>query len=203
MQKVMTAETATSFGSVALVGRAQAGDAEAYDALVRPRMPRLLRLAQSILGNEQDAHDAVQDGCIRAWRELPRLRDPDRFEAWLWQIVIDGCRSALRGRRRASVREIAVDQMPDGEELAAATRPIADQLSAADLIRRAFARLDVERRTILVLHYVEERPITDIATLLNIPEGTAKWRLHAARAALERALESSDDERAAGLRPLR
>ena len=189
MRDVMTAEGTASRAAPTLVSRAQAGDAEAYDALVRPRMPRLLRLAQSILGNEHDAHDAVQESCLRAWRELPRLRDPERFEAWLWQIVINGCRSAMRGRRRASVREIAVDQMPDGEDLADATRPIADQLSAADLIRRAFARLDVERRTILALHYVEERPITDIAALLNIPEGTAKWRLHAARAALERALE--------------
>jgi RNA polymerase sigma-70 factor (ECF subfamily) len=176
-------------GSDALVRRAQSGDPAAYDALVRPRMHALLQLAQSILGNEHDAHDAVQESCLRAWQEIPRLRDPDRFEAWLWRIVINACRSALRGRRRATVREIAVDLMPPGEELADRAQPLDDELSGSDLVRRAFRRLDVDRRTILVLHYVDGRSVTDIAAVLNIPEGTAKWRLHAARASLERALE--------------
>ena len=58
-----------------------------------------------------------------------------------------------------------------------------------DLIRRAFGRLDVDKRTVLILHHVDERPVSDIARILRIPEGTAKWRLHAARRALERALE--------------
>jgi RNA polymerase sigma-70 factor (ECF subfamily) len=66
---------------------------------------------------------------------------------------------------------------------------LGEALSESDLIRRAFQRLDADKREILILHHVEERPVSDIAGLLGIPEGTAKWRLHAARQALERALE--------------
>jgi RNA polymerase sigma-70 factor, ECF subfamily len=177
---------------VALMTAVQAGDAAAFDALIRPRMERLLRLAISIVGNESDARDAVQDGCLQAWREAPRLRDPERFEAWLWRIVINRCRTTLRSRRRTSVREIAVDDMPPGRELRDPARTLGDELSGMDTIRRALGRLDPDRRTILVLHHVEHRPVTEIADLLGVPLGTAKWRLHAARQALERALEVED-----------
>lgn len=172
-----------------LVARAQAGDSEAFEALLRPRLDRLLRLAYSIAGNESDAHDAVQESCLRAWRDMPRLRDAARFEAWLWRIVVNACRSGLRGKRRTSVREIAVDQVSGDHELTDPGRPMGEALSAIDAIRRAFGRLDTNKRAILVLHHVDHRSILDIADLLGIPEGTAKWRLHAARKALERALE--------------
>lgn len=174
---------------LALVARAQAGDPAAYERLVGPRLERLLRLAYSILASEADARDAVQESCLRAWRELPRLREPERFEAWLWQIVINACRSALRSRRRISVREIAVDALASGSEPIGPGRSFAEALGVSDAIRQAFRRLDPDKRAILVLHHVEERSIADIAALLAIPEGTAKWRLYAARQALERALE--------------
>jgi RNA polymerase sigma-70 factor (ECF subfamily) len=173
----------------ALVERARVGDRLAFEALIGIRLERLLRLALSIVGNEADARDAVQESCLRAWRELPRLRDPDRFEAWLWRITINACRSSLRGRRRTSVHEIAVDDSSPGPEPAQPGNAFADDVTVKDAIRRAFRRLDPDKRSILVLHYVEERPVTDIARLLGIAEGTAKSRLHAARKALERALE--------------
>ena len=172
-----------------LVARAQQGDRAAFEALVVPRLGRMLRLTGSILANEADASDAVQDACLRAWRELPRLRDADRFEAWLWQIAVNACRSALRTRRRVRVREVAVDQMPAGFELPNRSQAFDESVSEGDLVRRAFSRLDPDKRAILVLHHVEERSITDIAQLLAIPEGTAKWRLFSARRALDRALE--------------
>jgi RNA polymerase sigma-70 factor (ECF subfamily) len=173
-----------------IVGRAQAGEAAAFEALVAPRLERLMRLALSILQNDADASDVVQDACLRAWRELPRLREPARFEAWLWQIVINACRSALRTRRRTHVREIAVETMPAGFEFVQPGRALAEDLSAIDMVNRAFRRLDPEKRAILVLHHVEERPILEIAGLLAIPEGTVKWRLFSARQALERALKA-------------
>ena len=175
--------------AVALVERAQAGDRSAYEALIRTRLDRLLRLALSIVGNEADARDAVQESCLKAWRELPRLRDAGRFEAWLWRIAINACRSSLRGRRRASVHEIAVDDTAAGSEPAQRGSAFTDDVTVKDAIRRAFRRLDSDKRSILVLHYVEERPVIEIARLLGIAEGTAKSRLHAARKSLERALE--------------
>ena len=171
------------------VARAQAGDQDAFESLIRPRFDRLLRLAFSIIHDESDARDAVQDGCLLAWRELPSLRDPDRFEAWLWRILINTCRTTLRGRRRVSIREIAIDSLPPGAEPTQLGRPFADEMVAGDAIARAFSRLDPDKRTILVLHHVEDRSIHEIAALMHVPEGTAKWRLHSARRALERALE--------------
>jgi RNA polymerase sigma-70 factor, ECF subfamily len=173
-----------------LVERAQAGDQAAYEALIRSRLERLLRLALSIVGNEADARDAVQESCLKAWRELPSLRDAERFEAWLWRITINACRSSLRGRRRANVHEIAVDDDASDAGPAQPGGEFADEVTVKDAIRRAFRRLDPEKRTILVLHHVEERPITEIAALLGIADGTAKSRLHAARRSLERALEA-------------
>lgn len=185
------AELDASGGTAALrlVESAQAGDRDAFEALVRARLERLLRLAISIVGNEADARDAVQDSCLRAWRELPRLRDADRFEAWLWRITINACRTSLRRRRRVAVHEIEVDDRSSDADPTEPRRPFADEVTVRDAIRRAFRRLDPDKCTILVMHYVDERPVTEIAQLLGIAEGTAKSRLFAARKALERAWE--------------
>lgn len=188
-QMMATAETMAGASEAALVARAQGGDQAAFEALVAPRIDRLLRLADSIVSDDADASDAVQETCLRAWRQLPRLREADRFEAWLWQIAINTCRSALRTRRRVNVREIPVETMPVGFDLPEPGRGVGDDLSAVDVVQRAFGRLHADKRAILVLHHVEERSIAEIAALLRIPEGTAKWRLFAARQALERALE--------------
>lgn len=175
---------------VALIELAQGGDADAFESLLRPRMERLLRIAQSIMANEADARDVVQDACLRVWRDLPRLRDPERFDSWLGKIVVNGCRSGLRGRRRVAVREIPTDAIePDSLRMPAAGGP-GDEESAAALLRRAFSRLDGDKRTIVVLHHIDGRSVLEIAKLLRIPEGTVKWRLHSARKALERALEA-------------
>lgn len=175
-------------GDAGLIERARLGDELAFDELIRPRLDRLLRLAISITANESDGRDVVQEACVHVWRDLPKLRDTARFDAWLSRIVVNGCRSSLRGRRRLAVREISMDA-------SAATEPSSpggtstDELSRADTIRRAFARLDPDKRSILVLHHVEGRSVADIAGVLQIPSGTVMWRLHAARRALERALE--------------
>ena len=171
-----------------LVEAARGGDAEAFDALIGPRLPRLLRLAGSILGSEADAADVVQDACLDAWRRLPSLRDPDRLDSWLAQMVVNDARDALRRRRRTQVREIEADVVEVEQEVGT-SRPLADAVTGAIAIRRAFERLRPDDRTILALHHVDQRPVTEIAIVLGIPEGTAKWRLHRARQALERALE--------------
>jgi len=173
---------------IGLVLRARGGDAVAFDHLIRPRIDRLLRIALSIMSNESDARDAVQDSCLRVWRELPRLRDPERFEAWLTRIVVNDCRTKLRGRRRSTVREIPAHLLVGGSELSGPRLGFAEALSDTDVVQRAFARLDADKRAILVLHHVEEQSIAEIAASMGIPEGTVKWRLHAARTSLERAL---------------
>lgn len=174
-----------------LLDRAAGGQPEAFDVLIRPRLDKLYRMALAITRSEADARDAVQEACVLAWRELPRLRQRDRFDSWLAQILVNACRGLLRRQRRASVREVGVDeQAPGGETpIAYQTGGGADQVAEVDLIRRAFERLDGDTRTLLALHYVEQRPLAEIGQLLGAPVGTIKWRLSNARRALDRALE--------------
>ena len=168
-----------------LLDRAARGHPEAFDAVIRPRLDRLFRMALSITRSEADARDAVQEACVLAWRELPRLRDRGRFDAWLSQILVNACRGQLRRRRRVRVREVDVDVL----DSAYGTGRGADEIAETDLIRRAFDRLDGTTRSLLTLHYVEERPLAEIGRILGAPVGTIKWRLSNARRALDRALE--------------
>jgi RNA polymerase sigma-70 factor (ECF subfamily) len=174
-----------------LVDLAAAGSADAFDRLVGARLDRLFRMAVAILRSETDARDAVQEACVHAWRELPRLRDRARFDSWLNQILVNDCRAILRRAKRTRIREIDVETMPDeGGSSGSATAPSAvDAVAEAEAIRRAFERLDAPARTLIVLHYVEERPLAEIAAAMQAPVGTIKWRLSNARRALDAALE--------------
>jgi RNA polymerase sigma-70 factor (ECF subfamily) len=186
-----TAEAPDANAVAILVRRAQAGDRMAFERLVERRVDGAYRVARAILGNEADARDATQDAFLDAWRQRARLRDPSRFEAWLGRILVNSCREFLRGRRRRSVREIAMVDGGDPLDAMPATDPPPDELTVeVDTIERAFERLRHEERSILVLHHLEHQPVSEIAATLNIPVGTVKSRLHAARHALERALEA-------------
>jgi RNA polymerase sigma-70 factor (ECF subfamily) len=173
----------------ALLQLAAAGDPDAFDALLRPRLDRLFRLAVAITRSEPDARDATQDACVLAWRELPRLRDHDRFDPWLSQIVVNSCRMLLRRNRRGTIREISMDDplRPVTHEEPTDAAEV-DRFGETEAIQAAFERLDPGVRSLLVLHYVEGRPLADIAKVIGSPVGTIKWRLSNARAALEKAL---------------
>ncbi len=176
----------------ALVRRAQAGDPEAFDQLIRPTLNRHVRFAMALLHDEMDAHDVVQEAYVRAWRKLSRLHEAASFDSWMNQILVNTARSHLRTRRRIKIREIRVS---DGGQLSPThvhDRTPDDAVADRDLIRRAFDRLDADKRLILAAHYVDGLSVVAIAELFGIPEGTAKWRLHAARAALERGLEAEE-----------
>jgi len=163
----------------------------AFTRLIGERHHALYRTAWAILRNDADALDATQETCLGAWRELPRLRDPERFDAWLTRSLVNRCRTALRSRRRSSVREVQLDGS-SGLELASGERDTGESLAASESIQRAFERLSVQQRTYLVLHYVEHRPIAEIAAIVGAPEGTVKWRLSQARHALENRLARED-----------
>jgi len=178
----------------ALVRRAAQGETGAFDLLVPSRVDRCYRLAYSILANEADAADATQEGFVSAWRQLPRLRDLSSFDSWLNRIVANAARMSRRHRVR--LREVQVASDNDGGTATsdahradpAAGRQI-DGVASADAFGRAFDRLREQDRLILVLHHLAERPLAEIAGTLGIPVGTAKWRLHRARQALEQAME--------------
>jgi RNA polymerase sigma-70 factor, ECF subfamily len=174
-----------------LLKLAAAGDANAFDAVLRPRLDRLYRMAVAITRSEPDARDATQEACVLAWRELPRLRQHDRFDSWLSQILVNSCRMLLRHNRPGMVREISMDdplRPVIGKQTASGSD--VDHFGETEAIQAAFERLDPAVRSLLVLHYVEGRPIADIARVMGSPAGTIKWRLSNARGALEKALKA-------------
>jgi len=187
---IATGEASAVVHDDGLLSLAAAGDADAFDALLRPRLDRLFRLAVAITRSEADARDATQDACVLAWRELPRLRDRGRFDPWLSQIVVNSCRMLLRRNRRGTIREISMDDplRPVTHEEPSDAAEV-DQFGETEAIQAAFERLDPAVRALLVLHYVEGRPLADIAKVIGSPVGTIKWRLSNARAALEKALK--------------
>lgn len=173
-----------------LLRRAARGEVEAFDVLLSTRLDRIFRMSVAITRNEADARDAVQEASVQAWRNLPRLRDHARFDPWLNQIVVNACRGVLRRQRRVAGREVDMGETDVGDMPSHQPgRGAIDQVTETDAIRRAFDRLGPDDRALLVLHYVEQRPLAEIASVMRRPVGTIKWRLSRARHALERALE--------------
>jgi RNA polymerase sigma-70 factor (ECF subfamily) len=168
-----------------LVEAARRGDRVAYDALVRRKADAVYRTAFAILGSDADAQDATQEAFVAAWRGLASLRDADRFDAWLGRITMNACRMALR--RRAKVHEIPIEGLADTRGTAG-DPGLASTMGDADAFDRAFGRLTVDERAILVFRHRDDLAVDEIAARLGVPAGTVKSRLHRARAALERAL---------------
>jgi RNA polymerase sigma-70 factor (ECF subfamily) len=166
-----------------LVERARRGDREAFGQLAAGEVDRLLAVARLILRDPTLAEDAVQEALVRCWRQLPRLRDIDRFDGWLYRILVNAAADESKRRRRyeAAVRVIRVEPSTGDE-----TQSIADR----ELLERGFRRLTVDHRSVVVLHHYLGLPLTDIAVTLGIPVGTAKSRYHYAMSALRDALEA-------------
>ena len=176
-------------GELELVERARSGDADAFDMLVALRLMPTVRLVRAILGAMEESEDATQEAFIAAWRGLPTLRRPERFDAWFARIVVNACRMSMRRRPRAVV--VSIDSITDVQP-SLADDPSLSGLVESDALNRAIDRLPVGQRTILALYYLEDRPVSSVALLLGIPTGTAKWRLSQARMALRRALAADD-----------
>ena len=164
--------------------RAQRGDAEAFAALAAGSVDRSYALAYRILRDPHRAQDATQQAFLSAWQNLPTLRDPDLFQAWLHRLVVRACYTEARRDRRwtARVRLIPTDTatVPD----------TADSLAHRDELERGFRRLSPEQRAVIVLHHYLGYPLTEIATTLEIPVGTARSRLHYATRLLRAAIEA-------------
>ena len=167
-----------------LVDRAQQGDEDAFVALTQAVGDRCMAIAYRILRDVALAEDAVQTALTTAWRELPKLRDHDRFEPWLHRTLVNICYSEAKRRRRASVNVLAL--VPDDLQMADDTRAVHDR----DQLDRGFRRLPPEQRAVLVFHHYLGLTVAEVADHLGIPLGTAKSRLRYATAALRGALEA-------------
>jgi RNA polymerase sigma-70 factor (ECF subfamily) len=166
-----------------LVEAARRGDHEAFEVLAASAGDRLYAVARLILRSADLAEDAVQEALVRAWRQLPSLRDPDRFDAWLYRLVVNACADQGRQLRRWSpeVRPILLEPSISDDTDAVAVR---------DQLERGFSRLKPEQRAVVVLHHYSGFSAAEIARILGIPEGTARSRLHYATEALRAALDA-------------
>jgi len=169
---------------VDLVERAQAGDRDAFAALATASIDRSYAIAYRILRDMHLAQDATQQALLSAWRDLPTLREPARFEAWLYRLVVRACYAEARSVRRSGghVRLIEPDSPFDPDP--------ASLLADRDELERGFRRLPPEQRAVLVLHHYLGYPLTEIAETLEIPVGTARSRLHYATRQLRAAIEA-------------
>jgi RNA polymerase sigma-70 factor, ECF subfamily len=181
--------TALAGGEIGLVERARAGEAEAFDALVALRIMPAFRLARAILGRTDEAEDATQEAFIAAWRGLPSLREPARFDAWFGRIVVNACRMSMRRRPRTVVLSLESVTPRQSEPT---PDPWLSGVVDSDALHRAIDALPIHQRAILALYYLEDRPMSSVATILGIPSGTAKWRLWKARTALRAAMAATD-----------
>jgi RNA polymerase sigma-70 factor (ECF subfamily) len=170
-----------------LVERAQRGDRDAFAALAALFVARLDAAARLILRDHELARDAVQEGFLKAWRNLPTLRDPDRFEAWLRSLVSRSCIDVLRrrGRRPMEVELLDIDAPPVAD--------MASIVADRDLLELALRRLAPEQRAVIVLHYYLGMPLPDVAAALGIPVGTAKSRHHRSLALMRAAIDADPE----------
>jgi len=175
-----------------LVELAMRGDEEAFDMLVGRIGDSLHSVARRILRDTTLAEDATQQALLDTWRNLPRLRDPDRFEAWAFRLLVNACHAEARRERRhrGSLRLLPHDEpmVPDS----------ASRIAIQDQLDRAFHGLSVEHRTVVVLIHYRGMTPTEAAETMGTPVGTVRSRLHYALAHLRAALEA--DARAATTR---
>jgi RNA polymerase sigma-70 factor, ECF subfamily len=165
------------------------GDERAFAELVDLNGDRCYAIAYRILRDAERAQDAVQQAFLLAWRELPRLRDPERFEMWLQRLLVNACYEEFRRYRRWStnVRTLPVD----GPGAPDQTVMVAER----DALERAFQRLSAEHRAVVVLHHHAGVPLAAIAEIAGVPLGTVKSRLHYATRTLRKALAVDRVER--------
>jgi RNA polymerase sigma-70 factor (ECF subfamily) len=167
-----------------LVDRAKRGDEEAFDALAREVGDRCMAIACRILRDTALAEDAVQAALLMAWRDLRMLRDSDRFEPWLHRILTNECYAEARRRTRwsANIRLLPVENPPEASGILT--------VNDRDQLERAFRRLTLEQRAVLIFHHYVGLPLPEVADRLGIPRGTAKSRLHHATAALRASVDA-------------
>jgi RNA polymerase sigma-70 factor (ECF subfamily) len=177
-----------------LVEQARHGDRDAFDVLMLDVIGHLYAIARLVAQDADVAEDAVQEAMVRCWRDLPKLRDTSRFEPWIRRLLLNSVAEQFRGRRRFEARIVVLQREPSVVD---SSGDLADR----DEVQRAFRRLSIEHRTIVVLHHYLGLSIPEAASTLGIPPGTAKSRLHYAMDALRAILES--DAREPGIGRLR
>lgn len=179
-------------GLTELVERARTGDHDAFSALARASFSRLFGAAKLILRDSDRAQDAVQEALVLAWKHVRAIRDPEAWDAWLYRLTVRACYRLAKTAKRRDIVELHVE--PDTEP--AGGHDFTGALVERERLGRELGRLPVDQRAVMVLHFYLDLPLTDAATILDIPVGTAKSRLHRGLETLRVAL-SEDEARTA------
>ena len=166
-----------------LVIRAQHGDEEAFTSLAVAVGDRLHAVAHRILRDTDLAEDATQQALLNVWRDLPQLRDPARFDAWSYRLLVRACYAEARRTRSASNLRLLPADEPVGADGASL---VIDR----DQLERGFRRLSIDHRAVVVLHHYLDLPLSEVAETLGVPEGTVRSRLHHAMRGLRAALDA-------------
>ena len=168
---------------VDLIGRAQHGDEEAFASLAVAVGDRLHAVSHRILRDIELAEDATQQALLSIWRDLPQLRDPARFDAWSYRLLVRACYAeARRTRHWTPDLHIVPTEASTGEGLSS----VVDR----DQLERGFRRLSLDHRAVVVLHHYLDLPLDEVADVLGVPVGTVRSRLHRAMQGLRAALEA-------------
>jgi RNA polymerase sigma-70 factor, ECF subfamily len=165
------------------IARARTGDREAFDVLAASVVDRLYAVARLVLKDADRAEDAVQEALVHCWRDLPALRDPARFDAWLHRVLMHAITEEFRraGRYRAAISVLRVEP---------STRDASAAIVAREQLDRGFERLSLDHRAVIVLRLYLGLSLDETAAALGIPVGTAKSRLHYATEAMRLAIEA-------------
>jgi RNA polymerase sigma-70 factor (ECF subfamily) len=166
-----------------LIDRARGGDRDAFGQLAAQEIDRLYAIARLILRDPDIAQDAVQEALVRCWRQLPKLRHVDRFDGWLYRILVRAAADQASSRRRfaGSVQNLRVEPNSADD-----IRRVADR----DELDLGLQRLSLDHRAVVVLHHYADLPLSQVAVVLGIRLGTAQSRYHYAMASLRAALEA-------------
>jgi RNA polymerase sigma-70 factor (ECF subfamily) len=182
----------------ALLARLRAGEDAAFDELVIAATPRMLAVARRMLSREEDAHDAVQEAFLNAFKALPAFDGRSLLTTWLHRITVNACLMRLRSARRRPERSIG-DMLPQFVDDGHQARPAqpwkpagAAGIEHAELlatVRELIDQLPDQYRTILILRDVEELDTDETAVVLGLTPAAVKTRLHRARQALRELLD--------------
>jgi len=182
----------------AFVTRLRAGEPDAFEQLVRNYTPPLLRVARRLLGNDDEARDALQDAFISVFRSIRSFEAGSRLSTWLHRVVVNAALMKLRTRRRHPEEEIE-KYLPLFQEDGHQIVPSVEWMESAEtalqrkemrqLVRAAIDRLPDTYRTVLLLRDIEEMSTAETAEILGISTTAAKLRLHRARQALRTQLD--------------
>src|SRR5215218_5970825 len=167
-----------------LVVRAQHGDEQAFASLAVAAGDRLHAVAFRIVRDTDLAEDASQQALLTIWRDLPQLRDPARFDAWSYRLLVRACYAEGRRIRQWTphLRLLPADEPATAESMSA--------VHDRDQLERGFRRLSIDHRAVVVLHHYLDLPLDEVADVLRIPVGTVRSRLHHAMRGLRAALEA-------------